>query len=278
MIPRRLPVGRIAAALALIAAIVLITRGATGVRWRTLRPGAEFTTLRGDAWCKRGPATVAALRLDPARVVLRVRHYSLLPGTRPPTIVEWQRVTGALAVFNAGQYYEDYSYMGLLVCDGRVVSRRLHPDFKAALVSAPVSGPPAARIIDLEREPLDPDSLAWREVAQSFMLFDRAGGLRIRRSDRIANRTAVGQDRHGRLLVVTSEGAYTLADFAQLLRSPALDLEEAMSMDGGYEAELCIAADAFRYASFGPWPRGTEGEEAPGARTPLPAVVTVLAP
>jgi|SRR5439155_20985303 len=278
MEPRRVPVGRIAALLAVIAAVVVISRGATAIHWRTIRPGAEFATLRGDPYCKHGPATIAALRLDPARVRLRVRHYSLLPEGRPLNIAQWQAATGALAVFNAGQYYEDYSYMGLLVSDGRVVSRRVHPDFKAALVSVPVAGPPTTRVLDLSREPLDPDSLPWREVAQSFMLFDRSGELRIRRSDRIANRTAVGEDRHGRLLVLTSEGAYTLADFAALLRKAPLDLDQVMSMDGGYEAELCVRTEGFRYASFGRWRNDADAEESPGGRTPLPAVVTVLAP
>src|SRR5260370_1172402 len=186
MAPRTLPVTRIAAALAVVVGILVIARGAGGPRWRTLRPGAEFTTFRGDVWGKSGPGEVVAIRLDPARVRLRVRHFSLLPERRPLNIVEWQRRTGALAVFNAGQYYEDFSYMGLLVCDGRVVSGALHPGYKAALVAAPDSGAATARVLDLTLEPLDPAHPGWREVAQSFMLFDRSGTLRIRKSDRIA--------------------------------------------------------------------------------------------
>lgn len=279
MPPRYVPVTRIAAALAVVVGILVIVRGAGGPRWRTLRPGVEFTTFRGDVWCKSGPGEVIAIRLDPARVRLRVRHFSLMPEGRPLNIVEWQRRTGALAVFNAGQFYEDYSYMGLLVCDGRVVSRTLHPGYKAALVAAPDSGASTARVLDLTREPLDPEHPGWREVAQSFMLFDRTGAVRIRKSDRIANRTVVGEDRRGRLLVITSEGGYTLSDFAELLKATPLELSHAMCMDGGYEAELCVIADRFRYASFGHWERDQDAAaESPGATTVLPAVVTVMAP
>ena len=278
MAPRSAPVARIAALLAVIVAILVIARGAGGPRWRTLRPGAEFTTFRGDRWCKRGPADVAALRLDPARVRLRVRHYTLMPAGRPLNIVEWIEGTRSLAVFNAGQFYEDLSYMGLLVCDGRIVSGVLHPGFKAALVAAPDSGGPSARVLDLTEVRLDPAHPGWREVAQSFMLFDRTGAVRIRRSDRVANRTVVGEDHHGRIVVITSEGAYTLSDFATMLQSLPLDLSHAMCMDGGYEAELCVSADKFRYASFGRWERDGDASDSPGATTPLPAVVTVIAP
>lgn len=273
----RIPVGRLAALAALVAGAWAITRGERGPNWRTLAPGVEFATLRGEPFCQRGPAGIGVLRVDPARAKLRVRHYSLEREARPLGIVEWQARTGAIAVFNAGQYYPDLSYMGLLVAGGKPVSRRLHPGFKAALVAGPVSGGHAAHVLDLEHEPLDPARLAWKEVAQSFMLFDARGTVRVRKSDRIANRTAVGEDASGRVLVVTTEGAYTLRDFAGLLKRAPLRLTLAMSMDGGQEAEMCVKAGGFRWASFGRWER-REDEDVPGATVPLPAVIEVSAP
>jgi hypothetical protein len=168
--------------------------------------------------------------------------------------------------------------MGLLVCGGERVSRRLHPDFKAALVASPIDGGPTARVLDLDRDPLDPRAPGWREVAQSFMLFDHGGKPRIRKSDLVANRTVVGQDGKGRILVITSEGGYTLWDFARLLQEAPLHLSHAMAMDGGYEAELCVSVPPFHYASFGQWKGAGDASDAPGARIPLPAVVTVSAP
>lgn len=259
-----------------------LVREAGGPRWRSLREGMEFATLRGDPYCRQGSSEIAVLRLDPEAVRLRVRHYTRDPDGAPLSIVEWQQHTGALAVFNAGQYYPDLSYMGLLVCDGVRVSRRLHPEFKAALVASPLAassdGRPAARVLDLDHEPLDPASPGWRQVAQSFMLFDRHGQPRIRRTDLVANRTVVGQDGKGRILVITSEGGYTLWDFARLLQKAPLNLSLAMAMDGGYEAELCVNVPPFHYASFGQWKGKGDAPDAPGARVPLPAVITVDAP
>ena len=261
----------------LCALALSLVREAGGPRWRTLREGMEFTTLRGDPYCRRGSSEIALLRLDPAHVSLRVLHYSREQGGVPLTIVEWQQVTNALAVFNAGQYYPDLSYMGLLVSDGVRVSKRLHPGFKAALVASPDDGRTAVRVLDLDREPLDPAAPGWRQVAQSFMLFDRGGRPRIRKSDGVANRTAVAQDGKGRILVITSEGGYTLWDFAALLQKAPIGLSHAMSMDGGYEAELCVSAPPFHYASFGQWKGKGDAPDAPGARVPLPAVIAVVA-
>jgi len=132
-------------------------------------------------------------------------------------------------------------------------------------------------VLDLTRERLDPDSLGWGEVAQSFMLFDRDGKVRVRHSDQVAARTAVAEDRGGRIVVLTSEGGYTLWDFAQLLKNLPLELSQAMAMDGGLEAEMVVSAARFRYASFGHWEHGRALRDVPPPPVELPAVITVSA-
>jgi phosphodiester glycosidase len=277
--PRRsVPVARLSAFVAVVAAVWVVARASHIPRWRAVAHGLEFTMLRGEPFCRHGSAAIAVLRVDPARVRVRVLHFSPHPADEPPTIVEWQRQTGALAVFNAGQFYPDWSYMGLLVTGGAAVSSTPHPGFRAALVAAPGPGHPNARVLDLDAEPLPRDSLPWSEVAQSFMLFDRRGTVRVRHSDLVANRTAVAEDRAGHLLVFTSEGGYTLFDFARLLRDSPLSLTHAMAMDGGYEAEMLVKSPAVRYASFGRWERDDQGVDTPGALTPLPTVVALSAP
>ena len=253
-------------------------RSATGLSWRAIAPGLEFATLRGEPYCRTGSAGIAVMRLDPERVRLHVHHYSQTGSGRPLDVVEWHRLTHAVAVFNAGQFYPDYRYMGLLASGGRWLSRTAHPGYQAALVADRHGPGDGARVLDLSARPSAPESLAWNEVAQSFMLFDTTGALRVRRSDRVANRTVVAEDRHRRLLVFVSEGAYTLADFAWVLQHSPLQLTHAMSMDGGREAELVVARGTFRYASFGAYP---DNETHPGglaAHTLLPAVISVDLP
>lgn len=276
MIGRRLPIGRLAGFAALVVGAIVVTRGASHPHFRTLRPGVEFGTIHGEPYCRWGSPQIAVLRIDPKRTRIRVLHYSRLPERQPMTIVEWLRKSDALAVFNAGQYYPDYSYMGLLVSEGVPVSTRPHPNYQAALVASPIADGPNACILDLTKRRIDAKHPEWREVAQSFMLFDSTGTLRIRRSNQVANRTVVAEDREGRLLAITSEGGYTLHEFAKLLQASPLGLSHAMSMDGGDEAELCIRSGGFRYASFGPW-RPDHVSDAPGAQVPLPAVIAVSA-
>jgi hypothetical protein len=272
---RRLPVGRIAALAALLVAALVLIRGVPGPRWKTLRPGLEFAMLSGDPFCRRGSSQIALLRIDPVRAPVRVHYFGMSAEKRPLDAIEWQRVTGADAVFNAGQFTPDWSYLGVLVCGGKVVSRRVHPTFKAALVAGPEDAANGAKVMDLEHETLDPKRLHWREVAQSFMLFDRTGKLRVRSSDKVANRTAVGEDKNGRLIVFVTEGGYTIEEFARLVQKSPFQITHAMAMDGGSEAQLCVVAGSFHYACMGGLMRAPSSHDAADVVTPLPAVISV---
>lgn len=253
----------------LVVAVFAVWRNTRAVHWRAAGSGAEFATFSGEPLCRIGSSEIAVLRLDPARVRVRVRYYDRMHPARLLSILEWQKATGALAVFNAGQFYPDFRYMGVLVSGGDTISARQHPGFQAALVARKGR----AAVLDLATTPLAAQG-KWSDVAQSFMLFDKDGGARVKRSDRIANRTAVGVDDRGWLVVCVSEGAYTLADFATVLRRAPLRLTHAMSMDGGLESNLVVKAPGLRYASFGDWPADRE-PSAPGAVVPLPAVITL---
>ena len=271
---KRVPIGRIAALLAVLVAGLVLARGPGTPRFRTVARGVEFAVLRGDPFCRQGSSDIAVVRFDPSQTRTRVRHFAS-EGKQPLDIFEWQRRSGATVVFNAGQYYPDLSYMGLLVSGGKAVSRRLHPTFKGALVAGPLKGGRAAQVIDLDEHPLDAARPGWLEVAQSFMLFDEKGVVRVKKSSQIAPRTVVGEDSEHRLLVIASEGSYTLNDLAILLKASPLRLTHAMSMDGGGEAQLVVRSGTFHYANFGHWTPGRAEDELRSALAPLPAVVTV---
>src|SRR5262249_28651071 len=130
-------------------------RSANGLHWRELAPGLEFAMLRGEPYCRRGSAGIAALRLDPQPGRLGV-HYFAQAGGRPLEVVEWQRLTHALAVFNAGQFYPDFRYMGLLASRGTWLSRRPHPGYQAMLVADRRGPGEGARVLDRGTDPNHP--------------------------------------------------------------------------------------------------------------------------
>jgi hypothetical protein len=275
----------------------------------------SYDSTKGTGYCRMGSNCIAALRIDPNRYRFETFHYSawgrhserseesdrretlhsVVAG--PPfvqgdtvgvqadrvgpdllTIETWRETTHALVVFNAGQYHPDLTYMGLLVNRDRRFGKKLHPQWQALFVAEPnQKGLRKARILDLKYNRFSPDSTPYTQIAQSFMLFDWTGRKRVKQGDWIANRTVVAEDGQERILVFVSEGGYTLWDFAQLLQSSRLKLVKGMSMDGGYEAELCVKVKDFSYVTYGQWETSDYGDlSLPGIQMAIPAVIGVF--
>jgi uncharacterized protein YigE (DUF2233 family) len=265
-----------------------------GTGWRSVAPGLEFRTIDGTGVCRRGSPLVAVVRLRPERWRIDLFHYLGAPAggpsaagsaadpnrAAPMDVEEWQRRTGAAVVFNAGQYYPDRTPMGLFVKQGRNLGSKQLKDWKGLLVAEPrgTGRRPRAGILDLEHDTFSLPASPYGIVLQSFMLLDRDGDKRVRRSDWHANRTAVAVDRRGRILILHTEGAWTLWELADWIQHASrLGVRQAMSLDGGFESQLCLHAGGADYLSFGRWHVDDRGDHSlPGARAKLPAVVAVF--
>ena len=248
--------------------------------WKRLASGLEFRILDGGASCRRGSRAVAIARLDPARWRVEPFTTTEKPGARETFNIDaWQRSTGATVVFNAGEYYPDRVPMGLFVKQGRNLGSHQLANWKALLVAEPSrmhGGRRLARagILDLEHDTFKLAATPWRVVVQSFMLLDRDGRKRVRRSDWLANRTIVAVDRRGRLLALHTEGGWTLWDVADWIARSDLGVRQAMAMDGGFESQLCVRAGGFEYLSYGQWHIDDRGDRSvAGLRVPLPVVI-----
>lgn len=230
----------------------------------------SFARIEATKYVTRGSAFIAAIQLDPSRFEFQPFHFKDEQLSGPIPIDEWAaRIRRP--VFNAGQYDFDLEYLGTLKREGRVLPSRGSTQWMAALVS----GGKDAAVIDL-RGGGQAATAPYRNVIQSFMLRDDSGALRTRRSTWEANRTVVVQQKSGKLIVMTTEGAFTLGGLSDFFgESAQLDARRVMSMDGGYEAELALPKP--RYVTFGQWETNDSGDiSLPGVHFPLPAVVAIV--
>lgn len=245
----------------------------TAATWRVLRPGLEFGRLEVDTATRAGSTRLALLRVEPARYSFRVLAGEI--GDEGMSAAQWRQKSGALAVFNAGQFTPQHAYLGLLIQDGRQITRPV-TNMEAILVAEPEEpGLPPARIIDLHYTTLPLPQSPYRQAAQSLMLVDRFGQVRVRRSDKVAHRTLVAEDGQGRILVMISEGKHTLWDLARSIAEAGLGLREVMCMDGGAEAQLDLAVDGFTYQQTG-GPKGAPDLPLPWPAANLPAALGIF--
>ena len=114
---------------------------------------------------------------------------------------------------------------------------------------------PRATILDLLATPISPKNLPWTQGVQSFpLLLDYKGNIRVRDSEKTANRTVIATDRVGNILIFnTSNRYFTLRELAQFLKASKFDIDSALNLDGGTEAQLLIKTKDFEFFSPPSW-------------------------
>ncbi len=217
-------------------------------QWTEAGEGFSTARVRLLYGAREGLAELYLVRVEPERHVFLPWHENDFPESDAAAMAGWaERLPGALAIINAGQYYPDRSYMGLLRRDGVDLHDELHKSWKGFLVSEPLDnaphGAPRAAIIDLETNMAEWRPEDYKNIMQSFMILDRLGRIRVKDSRNLAGRAAVGLDREGRIILIMTPAAVSLYDLALALKNSGLGLSEVLGLDGGFEAQLYSATD-----------------------------------
>lgn len=267
--------------LGILLATVSIGRAtAADLAWDRVTAGMMATLWNPGPACPAIPPLLM-LQIDPERFRFAVHHYRDAGLAAPPTIDAWQRQTDAYVVFNAGLFRADYSYLGLLLKEGRSLAGKRHHSWQGVFAAEP-SDPRhrKARVLDLafDEVPDEERAFPYREAAQSLMLLDRTGKPRVRQTGKRANQTVVAEDGEGKIVVMKSAGPAPLFELAECLRDAHPHIRQAMAMDGGSSSDVIASPDLLNLIPKGEkqqgWRTILEGEA--NHHIGLPAVITVV--
>jgi uncharacterized protein YigE (DUF2233 family) len=244
----------------------------TAPEWKAIGRGLSFTRVevRQD---EDVVTTLAVVKVDPALNAFRVYHAS------PKNIAAWQQELKAPVVFNGSFYQHDSAPCGLVVSDGKLIGPTHNSQMRGMFVSEPKGVSPdlpRATILDLLAAPLNPRQLPWTQGVQSYpLLLDHKGTIRVLRSGKKANRTVIAADRSGNILIFNCASRFfTLYDLAQFLKNSAFDIDSALNLDGGTEAQLLVKTKDFDY--FTPSWESSIGTLIDQERYSLPTVIGVF--
>ncbi len=223
-------------------------------KWQTLGRGLSFTQVdvlrQGEV--NEVMTSLAVVKIDPATNLFRVFHRA------PQAITVWQQELKAPLVFNASYYGPDNKPVGLIIADGQPIGSAHNRQMRGMFVAEPKGlSPdlPRATILDLAATPINPKNLPWTQGVESFpLLLDYKGNIRVRDSGKKANRTVIATDRVGNILVFnTSNRFFTLREMALFLKASKFDIDAALNLDGGTEAQMLIKTKDFEFFSPPSW-------------------------
>ncbi|MSQ77866.1 MAG: hypothetical protein EXR97_05395 [Nitrospiraceae bacterium] len=264
--------------IALVCACILIADPeavlAGDASWDRLADGLEVTVWTPGEACAQVPP-LYMLKIDPERFRFAVYHYRAEGLELPLTLGDWHQRTKALALFNAGLFMDDFSYLGLLYKDGKSLGGKRHGLWQGLFIAEPLAPSlKKARVLDLKHDAFDDDKPAYQEAAQSLMLLDRRGMPRVRQSGKAAQQTVVAETREGRLLVIMSKGEVPLWELAVCLRDGLREISHAMAMDGGTSSDVLIGSELSGARTGAMWQPLVDGKGL--SHVPLPTVIGVF--
>jgi uncharacterized protein YigE (DUF2233 family) len=199
--------------------------------WRAIVPGLEYREL--DITVDQRAERLRLARADPQQLRFRV-----VANDQPRRVSAWLEKEGALLAVNGGYFDPNNRALGLLIHEG-VVSGQPYQGFGGMLAV----GGEGVRVRWNVAEPYTPDEPLTSGL-QNFPMLVLPGGAPntgIDDNGLIAPRTAVGQDRQGRIVFVVSPGAvFTLTGLGQWLAASDLDLDTALNLDGGSSSGLML--------------------------------------
>ena len=239
----RLPVFR---AIVILGSLLVPSGGpgpvyAQSITWDRLAEGLAIGVWAPPAVCP-DVAPLVATEIDPKRYRFSVHYYRNEPVGEPPDIHEWQTRTGHDLVFNAGLFRENFAYLGLLYGQGKSLGGKRHVSWMGLFVAEPVApGRHAAGILDLAQDSFDEQQPPYGEAAQSLMLLDRTGKVRVRQSGKESQQTIVAEQDDGRILVLKTTKVTSLHAIGQCLHEAYPGIRQAMAMDGGSSSDMSIS-------------------------------------
>ena len=206
-----------------------------------LGDGLSISIWNPQAQCS-DVAPLIAIEIDPNRYRFAVHYYQQDGLTDPLDIRQWQERTGHDLVFNAGLFRENYAYLGLLYGNGRSLGSKRHNTWLGLFVAEPAEDRSRrARVLDLSYDTFDEEQVPYREVAQSLMLLDRTGKIRVRQTGRRAHQTLVAEQGNGHLLVLKTTEVVSLHALGECLRDAYPSLRQVMAMDGGSSSDVAVS-------------------------------------
>jgi uncharacterized protein YigE (DUF2233 family) len=196
-------------------------------------PGIERRDMDLPTASLTSSGQMAVVRLDPARVALRV-HYS--PGA-PHSLDAWHDLLPQAVVLVNGGFFDEAGYaLGLVASAGQMWGQSFSGYGGMFQV---IDG--AARVRSLVSEPYWGDALT--EAVQGFPMLVEVGGVLAPQGDGFdqrSRRTWIGQDSAGRILIGVTHNLIALADLQTWLLGSDLDVRIAFGLDGGRSTGLLV--------------------------------------
>ena len=207
--------------------------------WSRLQPGLERRVIRIYGEKNQQVEALHIWRFDQKYFRMDIAY-----DKTPKTLETWQMETNALMVVNGGYYgveNENYFPIGRTIVNGKASGSSIYGYGGMLAINAS-----SAELRWLAQRPYNPTE-PLQAALQSFPILVKPGGelgFGAERENNVkSRRTALGQDKDGRiLLIIAPQGYFTLHQLSVYLTESDLHLDIAVNLDGGGSTGIMVAS------------------------------------
>ena len=211
--------------------------------WDELEPGLQWNIFRSPLYPDSVNTCIRILKIDPSRFHLRVLSVSAPGQEKLLSTMQWCEKEGLVAAINAAMYQTDYrTSVSLLKTQLFVNNPRLSGDKTILAFDRRTAGFPAVKIIDRQCE----DFQIWKDrygsFVQSIRMISCTGKNVWAKNLPRWSIAAIATDKSGHILMIHVALPHTVHELTNILLSLPLDIERAMYLEGGSEAQLSVVS------------------------------------
>jgi len=245
--------------------------------WMLFEPGLELGEFPAPQKSGFGDPIIRVLRIDPSLFTFRLLNASASPEKKPLTGRGWAGRHNLVAVINASIFKADgLTSVALMKTRDHVNNPKFSKD-KSILAFDPLEPSlPGIKIADRECDDFTALGKKYGTLVQSIRMVSCRGKNVWAPQAKKWSTAAVGIDRSGRVLFIHSRSPYSTHDLIDILLKLPLELDRAMYVEGGPEAQLYVRSGEKEFEFLGSYETGFNENNDNDKAWPVPNIIGVV--
>jgi len=264
---------------ALTLAIVLGTRPAdsSSSAWRNLEKGLDMGIFQAPRKSILGDSLIRILRANTNYFGLRLLNASSGDQGKRYSVKDWADKNGLVAAINASMYQKDMkTSVSYMKTRQHTNSAWVSKDKTILAFDPNDKNLPPVQIIDQDCKDFNKLREFYGTLIQSIRMVSCHGKNMWEPSAKMWSTAAIGLDKQNRILFIHVRSPYTTHDLINMLLELPIDLEQAMYVEGGADAQLYINTGKENHEFVGSYSSGSREHDENIFSHPVPNVLGLV--
>jgi len=212
--------------------------------WQNLGPGLKFGVFKSPFYSDSVKGRIRVLKIDPDRYDFLLLNASATEEGKNLSVKKWCKKHNLVAAINAAMYQTDYkTSVSLMKSSKHVNNSRLSKDKTILAFDRINNSVPSLKIIDLQCDDFGFWKQEYRSFVQSIRMISCKGANVWSKNQPKWSIAAIGTDKTGNVLLIHSELPHTVHNLINIIKDLPLNIERAMYLEGGSEAQLALITE-----------------------------------